>query len=101
MLRTAASASRFWQCWYFWATRSRLRPKIDVAKLIARHLPDVLTYSKHRTTNAVAEGFNSRIATVQKRACGFRNRDHFKIAIYFHFGGLDLYPASATHIKAG
>jgi hypothetical protein len=25
-------------------------------------------------------------------ACGFRNREHFKIAIYFHCGGLDLYP---------
>jgi len=30
-----------------------------------------------------------------------RNRDHFKIAVYFHCGGLDLYPASVTHRKAG
>ena len=28
----------------------------------------------------------------KKNACGFRNRDHFKVAIYFHCGGLDLYP---------
>jgi len=76
-----------------------LQPMIDAAKLIARHLPNVLTYFKHRITNAVAEGLNSKIATVQKRACGFRNRDHFKIAIYFHCGGLDLYPARATHGK--
>jgi len=72
---------------------------IDVAKLIARHLPNGLTYFKHRITNAVAEGLNSKITTVQKRACGFRNRDHFKIAVYFHCGGLELYPASATHRK--
>ncbi|KAF0200151.1 MAG: hypothetical protein FD173_2332, partial [Gallionellaceae bacterium] len=26
-------------------------------------------------------------------------RDHFKIAIYFHCGGLDLYPAQVTHGK--
>jgi transposase len=52
-------------------------------------------------TNAVAEGLNSKIATVQKRACGYRNRDHFKIAVYFHCGGLNLYPAGATHTKAG
>jgi transposase len=25
-------------------------------------------------------------------AYGFRNIEHFKIAIYFHCGGLDLYP---------
>jgi transposase len=32
-------------------------------------------------------------------AYGFRNREHFKTAIYFHCGGLDLY--AATHGKAG
>jgi len=99
--RSLGWAKRFWQRWHFWATHSRLQPMIDVAKLIARHLPNVLTYFKHRITNAVAEGLNSKIATVQKRACGFRNRDHFKIAIYFHCGGLALYPASVTHRRSG
>ncbi|MFZ6813791.1 ISL3 family transposase [Undibacterium sp. Rencai35W] len=99
--RSVAGARRFWDRWYFWATHSRLAPMIDKAKLLARHLPNILTYFKHRVTNAVAEGLNSKIATVQKRACGFRNRDNFKIAIYFHCGGLDLYPASTTHRKPG
>jgi transposase len=44
----------------------------------------------------VAEGLNSKIGTVQKRACGFRNRDHFKIAVYFHCGGLNLTPSALT-----
>jgi transposase len=96
---SAGWARRFWDRWYFWATHSRLAPMIEKAKLIARHLPNVLTYFSHRITNAVAEGLNSKIATVQKRACGFRNRDHFKIAVYFHCGGLNLYPASVTHRK--
>jgi transposase len=99
--RSAGWAKRFRDRWYFWATHSRLAPMIDKAKLIARHLPNILTYFKHRVTNAVAEGLNSKIATIQKRACGFRNRDNFKIAIYFHCGGLDLYPASTTHRKPG
>ena len=94
-------AKRFWDRWYFWATHSRLPAMIDKAKLLARHLPNILTYFTHRITNAVAEGLNSKIATVQKRACGFRNRDNFKIAIYFHCGGLELYPASVTHRKVG
>lgn len=94
-------ATRFWKRWYFWASHSRLAPMIAAAKLIARHLPNVLTYFTHRVTNAVAEGLNSKIATVQKRACGYRNRDHFKIAVYFHCGGLNLYPARATHSKVG
>jgi transposase len=94
-------AKRFWQRWYFWATHSRLEPMITVAKRIANHLPNVLTYFEHRITNAVAEGLNSKIASVQKRACGFRNPDHFKIAVYFHCGGLNLYPAPVTHTEAG
>jgi len=73
----------------------------EVAKLIGRHLPNVLTYFTHRITNAVAEGLNSKIATVQKRACGFRNPEHFKIAVYFHCGGLNLYPGPVTHTKPG
>ena len=94
-------AMKFWKRWYFWATHSRLAPMIAAAKLIARHLPNVLTYFTHRITNAVAEGLNSKIATVQKRACGYRNPNNFKIAVYFHCGGLNLYPASVTHTKVG
>ena len=98
---SAAWAAKFWKRWYFWATHSRLAPMVKVARLIARHLPNVLTYFRHRITNAVVEGLNSKIATVQKRACGYRNPDHFKIAVYFHCGGLNLYPATVTHTKVG
>lgn len=97
--RSQAQAAQFWKRWYFWATHSRLRPMIEAARLIQRHLANVLTYFTHRVTNAVAEGLNSKIATIQKRACGFRNRDHFKIAVYFHCGGLQLAPQRATPTK--
>ena len=90
--QTLGWARRFWQRWYFWATHSRIAPMIEAAKLIARHLPNVMTYFNHRITNAVAEGLNSKIATIQKRAYGYRNPSHFKIAVYFHCGGLNLYP---------
>jgi transposase len=92
--RRTAWAERHWKGWYFWATHSRLQPVIDVARLIHRHLPNILTYFTHRVTNAVSEGLNSKIQTIKKRAYGFRNREHFKTAIYFHCGGLDLYPVT-------
>jgi transposase len=94
-----AWAERHWRRWYFWATHSRLEPVVKVAKMVHRHLDNVLTYFKHRVTNAVSEGLNSKIQTVKQMACGFRNAEHFKIAIYFHCGGLDLYPA--THVIPG
>jgi transposase len=95
--RSQGWAERYFRRWYFWATHSRLKPIIEVARMLKRHLTNVLTYFKHRITNAVSEGLNSKIQAVKKQAYGFRNREHFKLAIYFHCGGLNLYPA--THVK--
>ena len=87
-------ALRHWKHWYFWATHSRLKPVIKVAKMIHGHLENVLTYLDHRITTATCEGLNSKIQTIKKNAYGFRNREHLKTAIFFHCGGLDLYPAA-------
>lgn len=65
---------------------------VEVAKLIRRHLLNLLTYLRHRITNAGLEAVNAVIQWVKKTARGFRNPEHFKIAIYFHCGDLDLYP---------
>ena len=92
-------AARHGKRWYFWATHSRLTPVIETARMIQRPLPNVLTFFAHRITNAVSEGLNSKIQTIKKMAYGFRNREHFKTAIYFHCGGLDLYPI--THSIPG
>lgn len=86
------AAQKFFDRWFWRATHSRLTPMAEVAKLIRRHLPNVLTYLQHRITNAGVEAINSAIQWVKKTARGFRNVEHFKTAIYFHCGGLDLYP---------
>lgn len=86
------SATKFWKKWYYWASHSRLQPVCEAAATIHRHIDNVLTYFKHRITNAVAEGLNSKIQTIKKMAYGFRNMSHFKTAIFFHCGGLDMYP---------
>ena len=49
-----------------------------------------------KVTNARAESINAGIQKVKYSARGFRNRNRFRNAIYFHLGGLDLYPASVT-----
>jgi transposase len=58
-----------------------------------------MNYFEHPITNAASEGINSKIETIKKRAHGFRNLEHLKAAIYFHCGGLQLYPA--THGNPG
>jgi transposase len=92
------AAERLHRKWHAWAMRSRLSPMKRVARMVKSHLHNILTYYMHRITNAVSEGINSAIQTIKKRAFGFRNPDNFKTAIYFHCGGLELYPAPiATH----
>jgi transposase len=85
-------AKRFFKTWYQWASRSRLEPVKQVAQMIQRRLENVVTYCTHFVTNAVAEGLNSKIMSLKRRAGGFRNPQNFKTAIYFHCGGLSLYP---------
>jgi transposase len=87
-------AYRHFKKWYFWATHSRLEPVIEEARMMHKYIHNILTYFAHPITNAVSEGLNSKIQTIKKMAYGFRNREHFKTAIYFHCGGLQLYPAT-------
>jgi transposase len=94
-------ALRFFRSWYFWATHSRLEPLINAAKTIKSHLPNLLTYLRHRITNAKPEALNAQIERVKRMAQGYRNRKHFRVAVYFHCGGLDLYPRPLTTTYGG
>ena len=59
---------------------------------IQPRLPHIVYSRRHRITNAVAEGLNSKIMSIKRRARGFRNPENFKVAIFFYCGGLDLQP---------
>jgi transposase len=85
-------ARKGWQRWYDWAIRSRLEPIKKVARTIKAHLWGILNAVVLKANNASAESINSRIQMVKYRSRGFRNKARFANAIYFHLGGLDLYP---------
>lgn len=95
-------ATRMWKRWYQWAIRSRLEPVKRVARMIKKHWDGVINAATSAVTNARAESINSRVQWVKRMACGFRNRENFRHAIYFHLGGLDLYPETlkSAHSKA-
>ena len=88
--RQHAAVKRFFTGWYGWAIRSRRAPVKQVAKTLKRHLAGGLRFVQHPITNGVAEGLNSKIMSIKRKAGGFRNPSHFTTAIYFHCGGLDL-----------
>ncbi len=85
-------AIKYFNRWFFWATHSRIKPIIKVAKMIKRHFNEIISYLEHHITNAVAEGLNSKIQTIKANARGFRNFQNYRTAVLFHCGKLDLYP---------
>lgn len=95
--RDRQAAHQIFDAWYAWAIRSRLAPIKRVALMLKRHLEGVLNAIVAGVSNARLEGINTMIQGLKRSARGFRNRDRFRNAIYFHLGGLDLYPASVTH----
>jgi len=90
--RYAGCARTFFEGWYNWAIRSRLEPMKKKARMIKRHLPGILSYFRHRITNATAEGLNSKIQGIKAAAHGFRVFANYRTRILFHCGGLDLAP---------
>lgn len=88
----ATLATEFFKDWYRRVIHTKLTPLKKVATTIAERLANVVSYCRHRITNAVAEGMNSKIMSIKRRVGGYRNRENFKTAIYFYCGGLDLYP---------
>ena len=59
---------------------------IAAAKMLKRHLLNLLNYHHYRLTNATAEGLNSRIQAIKADARGFRSFQNFRNRILFFLG---------------
>lgn len=82
-----------WKAWLSKAMRSRIEPIKKAARMIRTHLWGIVNAMALRTTNAGSESVNAKVQRIKNTACGFRNRERFRNAIYFHLGGLELHPA--------
>ena len=88
----AGNAKKFFDRLYGWTIRSRLDPIKKVAVMLKNHLDGLLSYFRHRVTNAISEGFNSRIQSIKSAARGFRNFTNYRTRILFYCGKLNLMP---------
>ena len=57
---------------------------------LTRNAVEILNYFISHKTNAILEGFNSKISLIKSKARGFRNMENFKNMIYFCMGGFDF-----------
>lgn len=92
---TVAAGHAFFQRWFGAARRSKLEPIKKTALTLKNHLPGLLNYFVHPITNALTEGFNSKIQAIKSDARGFRSFANYRYRILFHCGKLDLLPVIA------
>jgi transposase len=92
----AEAGNAFFHQWYRTVMRSQLPKLKKVAKTLKAHLGGMLTYFKHRITNALTEGFNSKIQAIKADARGFRAFPNYRARILFFCGKLDMLPTLAS-----
>jgi transposase len=84
-------AFEFWlKKWYFWATHSRLRPIIKVAKTIKSHWDGIVAFQRSQINKGFLEALNSIIQAAKARARGFSSIRNLKIVVYLLTGKLNF-----------
>lgn len=78
--------------WYEQVVKSGLKHMVKVANTLKDHLYGLLSWFDSRISNALTEGFNTTIQALKATARGYRNFEHFRTAVLFYCGKLDMRP---------
>lgn len=82
--------------WLSWASHSKLKPFVKVARTIRKHFEGVLAYINERLTNGVVEGLNNKLRMVARRAFGFHSAQALIGMLFLVSGGIKLNPQLPT-----
>lgn len=89
----ATHAGAYFGRWEAEALESSIEEVKKAARTLRGHLRGLLSWFRHRVSNAVAEALNGRIQALKANARGFRSFVNYRITILFHLGKLELKPA--------
>jgi transposase len=76
--------------WLAWASRSRLKPFVKLARTIRAHKPGVLAAIELTLSNGRLEALNSRVRLISHRAHGFHSADALIAMIYLCCAGIQI-----------
>jgi transposase len=76
--------------WLAWASRSRLKPFIKLARTIRKHKSGVLAAIKIGISNGRLEALNSKVRLLSHRAYGFHSADALIAMIYLCCAGIQI-----------
>ncbi len=78
--------------WCSWASRSRLPAFVRTGKTIRDHMDGIVAYVRHRISNGLVEGLNTKARLITRRAYGFHSADAVLAMIDLCCSGLNVQP---------
>ncbi len=92
-----AAAPEHLTAWLAWASRSKLKPFIKLARTIRRYHEGILAAIRLGLSNARLEGLNSKARLISHRSFGFHGPDPLIALIYLCAGGIVIDPPFTTN----
>jgi transposase len=85
-----ALAPEHLDAWLAWATRSKLKPFIRLARTLRKHRAGILAAIRLGLSNGRLEGLNSKIRLISHRAFGFHSVDPLIALVYLCCAGVTI-----------
>ena len=87
--------------WLAWASRSRLRPFVKLARTVRAHAEGIFAYIRTGLSNGRTEALNGKLRTLTRRSYGFHSPSALIAMLELCCSGIDLrpvhtYPPGAT-----
>jgi transposase len=92
-----AAAAEHLGAWLTWASRSKLRPFVKLARTIRRYRDGILAAIRLGLSNARLEGLNSKARLISHRSFGFHGPNPLISLIYLCAGGITINPPFTTN----
>jgi transposase len=89
-LHDPARAPAHLDAWLAWASRSRLRPFVRLARTLRAHRDGILAAIRLGLSNGRLEGLNSKIRLISHRSFGFHSADALIALVYLCCTGITI-----------
>ena len=83
-------AAQHLDAWLAWASRSKLRPFVKLARTIRAHRDGVLDAVRLGLSNGRLEGLNSKVRLISHRSFGFHSAAPLIALVYLCCGGIEI-----------
>jgi transposase len=84
--RDRTYAEHYFEFWLQEVKKAAIPSMNKVARMLKKHMSNILTYFESYLTNAYSEGINSKIQALKANARGFRNFENYRLRVIAQCG---------------